>query len=145
MIGRHHLLVTAVLFSILVTGCDGHLRTLYLSESRELKTPWHAGVTTVSISGGQDIIKIVHDVAEILKLKSDPTQENSWIDEPRWKFRLSVTRKENGVWAVSLADWPAFQRSQTSIQAEEEIRTRLKQRPNNSLNPDKPKDGARVS
>lgn len=112
---------------LLLGGCDGYSRALYLREPNGPKPPWHVGATTVKVCGGQNIVAIVRSTAKELQLAPDPNLKDAWVDNPEgWRFAMSVRQLADGLWVASLADWPSVKRSDLSIAAEKSISGKLK-------------------
>src|SRR5262245_4986037 len=122
MIQTTRILFTSLLF--LLTGCDGHVRVLYLKPPQAEKPPWSIASVVIQIEGDEDVLAMVANVAMRLNLKPDSNAPNTWLIQGlnTGSFHISVTKEGMGYWTIGLLDWPSSTRSQYSVKAEEAIR-----------------------
>ncbi len=111
------LVLTVILF-----GCEGHVRTLYLKESKDVKTPWTFSSKTILIKSNKDVYSEVESIAKKLSLNKNPNQKNIYYLD---NFFMYVNKKGNGLWEVGLKDWPDTSRSEISKKTEKLIREKL--------------------
>ena len=111
------LVLTVILF-----GCEGHVRTLYLKENKEVKAPWSFSSQTILIKSNKDVYFEVESIAAKLSLKKNPNQKNIYYLD---NFFMYVNKKGNGLWEVGLKDWPDTSRSEISQKTEKMIREKL--------------------
>jgi len=128
----------AFLIGVLLVGCDGRVRLLYLKPPTASMPPWSVASSVVEISVGEDLGRIVTDVASHLQMKRDTETSYRWTIETEGKnvFSIELKKDAGGFWSVALIDWPTNKRSAASRKAEEMIRTALKKEgPNHALQP----------
>jgi len=111
------LVLTVILF-----GCEGHVRTLYLKENKEVKAPWSFSSQTILIKSNKDVYFEVESIAAKLSLKKNPNQKNIYYLD---NFFMYVNKKGDGLWEVGLKDWPDTSRSEISQKTEKMIREKL--------------------
>ena len=111
------LVLTVILF-----GCEGHVRTLYLKENKEVKAPWSFSSQTILIKSNKDVYFEVESIAAKLSLKKNPNQKNIYYLD---NFFMYVNKKGNGLWEIGLKDWPDTSRSEISKKTENMIREKL--------------------
>ena len=111
------LVLTVILF-----GCEGHVRTLYLKENKEVKAPWSFSSQTILIKSNKDVYSEVENIAAKLSLNKNPNQKNIYY---LGNFFMYVNKKSNGLWEIGLKDWPDTSRSEISKKTEKMIREKL--------------------
>jgi hypothetical protein len=122
---------SAMLFwaALCLSGCDGHLRTLYIAPMGSAAAFGGNGSSVIRIEGKEDVPAIVERVANELGMQTDPKKEKRWYirTTDRDSFMLSVEKEPDGAWTISLGDWPTSARSGQSKSAEEKIRAALRE------------------
>ncbi|MBU8901717.1 MAG: hypothetical protein KOO69_03170 [Victivallales bacterium] len=124
--GASLLLLTVILF-----GCEGHVKTLYLKDNKEIKTPWLS--TTILIKSNKNVYTEIETIAEKLSLNKNPKQKNVYYLD---NFFMYVNKKgiqkgapNSGVlWEIGLKDWPDTSRSELSKKVEKAIREKLEKK-----------------
>jgi hypothetical protein len=111
------LVLTVILF-----GCEGHVRTLYLKENKEVKAPWSFSSQTILIKSNKDVYSEVESIATKLSLNKNPNQKNIYYLD---NFFMYVNKKGDGLWEIGLKDWPDTTRSEISKKTEKMIREKL--------------------
>ena len=111
------LVLTVILF-----GCEGHVRTLYLKENKEVKAPWSFSSQTILIKSNKDVYSEVESIAAKLSLNKNPNQKNVYYLD---NFFMYVNKKGNGLWEIGLKDWPDTSRSEISKKTETLIKEKL--------------------
>jgi hypothetical protein len=114
------LILTVILF-----GCEGHVRTLYLAENKDIKTPWSMSSTTILIKSKKDVYSEVESIATELSLNKNPKQKNVYYLD---NFFMYVEKKDKGLWEIGLKDWPDTSRSEISQKVEKLIREKLEKK-----------------
>lgn len=109
------------------SGCDGHVRVLYLQQPGMAKPPWSVSSTTIAVSEDEDVPRLIQDVARTLGLAYDNRMEGYAVatNKHGGSMTMRTSQEENGRWVISLLDWPSFTRSRQSADAEKEIRKAL--------------------
>jgi len=111
------LVLTVILF-----GCEGHVRTLYLKENKEVKAPWSFSSKSIVIKSNKDVYAEVEIIAKKLSLNKNPKQKNVYYLD---NFFMYVDKKGKGLWEIGLKDWPDSSRSEISKKTEKLIREKL--------------------
>lgn len=111
-----------LILAIILFGCEGHVKTLYLAESEDVKTPWSFSSQTILIKSNKDVYSEVESIAAQLSLNKNPNQKHIYYLN---NFFMYVTKKDNGLWEIGLKDWPDTSRSETSRKTEKLIREKL--------------------
>ena len=126
-----------LLITIFASGCDGTTRTLYLKDNVDISSPFNIWATTIQIERGQNVLSVVRRVAERLDLRALHSSPNTWRgSNGEFQGSLFVHVEElpkgkwEGIWEISISDWPQIQRSDRSIQVEELILSSLKKQSN---------------
>ncbi len=124
-------IVSLIVAVSLLAACDGHIVRLSLKE-RSLEFPQKAVGRTLEVCAGEDIVGTVRAVAGSLSL-TDALAERGVVSNdhytwcaPDGRFNLHLDHETSGSWTVSLLDWPRPSRSDLSVRAEADIRSRLK-------------------
>lgn len=118
------MLLMAASVAMVLSGCDGHLRMMYLQEPSATATPQYAGVRVVKISGDLDALSIVEHVALQMSLVQDLGRDNTWSSDG---FVLRAVQEEEHLWRIEMLDWPSFTRSDLSRVVEEKIVQRVRE------------------
>jgi len=111
------LVLTVILF-----GCEGHVRTLYLKENKEVKAPWSFSSKSIVIKSNKDVYAEVEIIAKKLSLNKNPKQKHVYYLD---NFFMYVDKKDKGLWEIGLKDWPDSSRSEISQKTEKLIREKL--------------------
>jgi 23S rRNA-/tRNA-specific pseudouridylate synthase len=111
------LVLTVILF-----GCEGHVRTLYLKENKNVKAPWSLSSKSIILKSNKDVYAEIATIAKNLSLNKNPNQKNVYY---RDDFFMFVNKKSNGLWEIGLKDWPESSRSEISKKTEKLIREKL--------------------
>ena len=111
------LVLTVILF-----GCEGHVRTLYLKENKEVKAPWSFSSKSIVIKSNKDVYAEVEIIAKKLSLNKNPKQKHVYYLD---NFFMYVDKKGKGLWEIGLKDWPDSSRSEISKKTEKLIREKL--------------------
>ncbi len=107
---------------VILSGCEGHVRTLYLKENKDVKAPWSLSSKTILIKSNKDVYAEVANIAKALSLHKNPNKKNIYyLDD----FFMYVTKKDKGLWEIGLKDWPDTSRSELSKKVERSIREKL--------------------
>jgi len=115
--------------SIFLIGCHGHARAIYLKEPGMENPSWSINRNVIEVESVNNISSILAEVAE--KYDLNKTKENEWrIEKDHEFFAMNLKRKDNGMFAIVLIDWPSFMRSDLSKQIESEIIDQLETIPN---------------
>ena len=114
------LVLTVILF-----GCEGHVKTLYLKENKEIKTPWSLSSKTILIKSNKDVYAEIETIAAKLSLNKNPKQKNVYYLN---NFFMYVNKKDKGLWEIGLKDWPDNSRSELSKKVEKAIREKLEKK-----------------
>jgi len=119
------LLIASIL--LLLAGCDGHSRTLYVRAEGDKAGPWSVGATTLFVHGSPDVPALVAEVAASLALDANKSETNCYSTRPtsRNVFHMCARQDEDGQWRVALMDWPTIKRSDVSRKAEQLLRGHL--------------------
>ena len=112
------LVLTVILF-----GCEGHVKTLYLKENEEIKAPWLS--TTILIKSNKDVYAEIAAIAKKLSLNQNPKQKNVYYLD---NFFMYVNKKNKALWEIGLKDWPDTSRSELSKKVEKAIREKLEKK-----------------
>lgn len=107
---------------MILAGCEGHVRTLHLQESKDVKARSSSSSKTILIESNKDVYAEIASIAKELSLHKNPSKENMYYLD---NFFMYVIQKGNGAWEVGLKDWPETRRSETSQKVEKLIRERL--------------------
>jgi hypothetical protein len=111
------LVLTVILF-----GCEGHIRTLYLKENQGDSAPWSLSAKTILIKSNKDVYSEIEKIAVKLSLNKTPNQKNLYYLD---NFFMYVDKKGKGLWEIGLKDWPDTSRSEISQKVEKLIREKL--------------------
>ena len=53
-----------VVLTVILSGCEGHVRTLYLKENKEVKAPWSFSSKTILIKSNKDVYAEIETIAK---------------------------------------------------------------------------------
>lgn len=109
-----------------LAGCDGHMASLSVHDRSSAPAPFLLSV--VENDSGKDVPAVVAEVAHSLDLPAmDGTSNRYGKRLPNgYGFSMHVAWSDRqGVWNISLVDWPTIERSALSRQAEKMLRGRL--------------------
>jgi hypothetical protein len=116
--------VLLVLMAVL-SGCEGHVRTLHLKESKDIKAPSSFSSKTILIKSNKNVYAEIENISKELSLHKNPSKKNMYYSDD---FFMYVNKKGKGLWEVGLKDWPETSRSETSKKVEKLIRKRLEKK-----------------
>ena len=111
------LLLTVILF-----GCEGHVKTLYLKENKGVKSPWSLSAKTIFIKSNKDVYAEIGKIAKNLSLQKNTLTKNTYY---LGNFFLHVDKKGKGLWEIGLKDWPKTSQSEISQKVEKAIEEKL--------------------
>jgi len=127
--GASLLVLTVILF-----GCEGHVKTLYLKENKSVSAPWSLSAKTIIIKSNKDVYAEVDKIAKSLSLQKNTLTKNTYY---LGNFFMHVDKKGKGLWEIGLKDWPETSQSEISKKVEKAIEERLEENDNPiSANPD---------
>ena len=114
--------ISLLVLTVILSGCEGHVRTLHLKECDSTKAASSFSSKTIYIESNKDVYAEIANIAKELSLQKNPSKKNIYyLDD----FFMYVTRKGDGLWEVGLKDWPETSRSEISKKVEELIRKKL--------------------
>ena len=111
-----------IVLTVILFGCEGHVRTLYLKENKDVKAPWSFSSKTIVIKSNKDVYAEIETIAKKLSLNKNPNKKNIYY---LGNFFMCVNKKGKGLWEVGLKDWPDTSRSEISKKTEKLIREKL--------------------
>jgi len=114
--------VSLLVLAVILFGCEGHVKTLYLADNKDVKTPWSFSSQTILIKSNKDVYSEIESIAAKLSLNKNSNKKHLYYLD---NFFMYVSKKGDGLWEVGLKDWPDTSRSEISKKTEKIIREKL--------------------